>query len=108
MIVYQSKAIVRRPGNVAAVTTELAMNDVNMLDCSASYGPPPQIAVVVDEKDALRVYQSLERLGQAEHLWHLVLIRIVSKRPIPFCISLLEIFAKNNFPFSLNPAAKLL
>jgi len=67
IIVYHSEAIVRRPGNVAAVTTELAMNDVNMLDCAATYGPPPQIAIVVDEKDALRAYQSLERLSQAEH-----------------------------------------
>jgi len=67
IIVYQSKTIVRRPGNAAVVTTELAMNDVNMLDHAATYEPPPQIAIVVDEKDALRAYQSLGRLNQAEH-----------------------------------------
>lgn len=66
IIVQHSEAIVRKPGNVAAVTTQLAINDVNMLDCTATYGPPPQITIVVEEKDALRAYESLERLGHSE------------------------------------------
>lgn len=66
IVVYHSDSIVKRPGNVAAITSELAMNDVNMLDCAATYGPPPQITIAVEEKDALRAYRSLERLSQTE------------------------------------------
>jgi hypothetical protein len=66
IIVQHAEAIVRRPGNVAAVTTQLAVNDVNMLDCAATYGPPPQIIIVVEERDALRAYESLEKPGHRE------------------------------------------
>lgn len=66
LIVQHPEAIVRRPGNVAAITTQLAVNDVNMLDCAATYGPPPQVMIVIDEKDALKAYESLERLNRGE------------------------------------------
>jgi predicted regulator of amino acid metabolism with ACT domain len=66
IIVQHSDSIVRKPGNVAAVTAQLAMNDVNMLDCTATYGPPPQITIVVEEKDATRAYETLERLSHAD------------------------------------------
>ena len=64
ILVQHSEKIVRTPGVVATITTELAMNDVNMLDCTGTYGPPPQIAIVVEEKDAPRTYQSLEALSR--------------------------------------------
>jgi predicted regulator of amino acid metabolism with ACT domain len=63
IIVQHFETIVRRPGIVAIVTTQLAVNDVNMLDCAATYGPPPQITIVVEEKDALRAYEALEKLS---------------------------------------------
>jgi hypothetical protein len=66
IVVQHSEAIVERPGNVAAVTAQLAINDVNMLDCTASYGPPPQIVIAVEERDALRAYRALEALSRSE------------------------------------------
>lgn len=52
-------------GVVAAIATELAMNNVNLFTY-LTYAHPPHAIIVVEEKDALKSYQSLERLSKAE------------------------------------------
>ncbi len=51
----------RTPGVVSAVTTELAMNGINMIEFMSCV---PELIIVVDEKDALRSYDSLEKLSK--------------------------------------------
>lgn len=50
----------RTPGVVATVTTELAMNGINMIEFMSCV---PELILVVEEKDALRSYELLERLA---------------------------------------------
>lgn len=52
----------RTPGIVSTVTTELAMNDINMMEFMSCV---PELIIVVDEKDALRSYDAIENLGRA-------------------------------------------
>jgi predicted regulator of amino acid metabolism with ACT domain len=49
------------PGVVSTVTTELAMNGINMIEFMSCV---PELIIVVDEKDALRSYASLEKLSK--------------------------------------------
>jgi len=68
-IVIEMPTIVYMPGVVSAITTELAINDVNIMSISASGeapGPSELIMILVDEKDVLKAYQSLERLSRAK------------------------------------------
>lgn len=51
----------RTPGVVSAVTTELAMNGINMIEFMSCV---PELIIVVDEADALRSYDSLEKLSK--------------------------------------------
>lgn len=51
----------RTPGVVSAVTTELAMNGINMIEFMSCV---PELIIVVDERDALRSYDSLEKLSK--------------------------------------------
>lgn len=50
------------PGVVSAVTTELAMHGINMIEFMSCV---PELIIVVDEKDALRSYEAIEKLGKA-------------------------------------------
>jgi aspartokinase len=51
----------KTPGVVSATTTELAMNGINMMEFMSCV---PELIIVVDEKDALKSYESLERLSK--------------------------------------------
>ena len=51
----------KAPGVVSAATTELAMNGINMMEFMSCV---PELIIVVDEKDALKSYESLESLGR--------------------------------------------
>ena len=61
VIISLSNAAERTPGVVATVTTELAMNGINMIEFMSCV---PELILVVEEKDALRTYESLERLAK--------------------------------------------
>lgn len=47
------------PGVVSTVTTELAMNGINMVEFMSCV---PELIIVVDERDALRSYAAIEKL----------------------------------------------
>jgi aspartokinase len=63
LVVDMSPEIESYPGSLAAITTELAMNDVNVVQMSTV--GPGRIIVLVHERDALRGYQALEGLSKA-------------------------------------------
>ncbi len=65
IIVSFSDAVVETPGVYAALCTELAINGVNIF-LTLSYGPPPYMVFVVNEKNAVRGYQALERLSKSD------------------------------------------
>ena len=50
-------------GVLSAITTELAMNDVNIVQLSTV--GPGRIIILAIEKDAMRAYQSLEEMSKA-------------------------------------------
>lgn len=50
------------PGVVSTVTTELAMQGINMIEFMSCV---PELIIVVDDKDALRSYEAIEKLGKA-------------------------------------------
>ena len=60
-----SEVALETTGVLATIATELAVNDVNLLNYITS-GHPPNAVLVLEEKDALKGYQSLERLSKAE------------------------------------------
>jgi aspartokinase len=61
IIVSMSEAADRTPGVVSTVTTELAVNGINMIEFMSCV---PELIIVVDEKDALRSYDAIERLSK--------------------------------------------
>lgn len=61
IIVSLSEVADRTPGIVSTVTTELAMNDINMMEFMSCV---PELIIVVDEKDALRSYDAIEKLSR--------------------------------------------
>ncbi len=63
LIVDMSSEIEAYPGSLSAVTTELAMNDVNVVQLSTV--GPGRIILLVHERDALRGYQALQNLSKA-------------------------------------------
>jgi aspartokinase len=67
-IVIVMSDITKTPGVMSAITTQLAVNNVNIVGCSAAGQLPgnERIMMTVDEKDLLRAYQALERLSRAE------------------------------------------
>lgn len=67
-IVIEMPGILNTPGVLSAITTQLAVNDVNVIGLSASGHVTgiERIMIAVDEKDLLRAYQSLERLSKAK------------------------------------------
>lgn len=61
IIVSMSDAAEKTPGVVSTVTTELTMNGINMIEFMSCV---PELIIVVDEEDALRSYESLEKLSK--------------------------------------------
>jgi hypothetical protein len=59
IIVSMAESADTTPGVVSGVTTELAMNDINMIEFMSCV---PELIIVVDEKDALRSYDAIEKL----------------------------------------------
>jgi predicted regulator of amino acid metabolism with ACT domain len=59
IIVSMSEVADKTPGVVSEVTTELAMNGINMIEFMSCV---PELIIVVDEKDALRSYDAIEKL----------------------------------------------
>ena len=64
LTVALSDAALTTPGIIGSIGTEFAMNDVNVYYV-LSYGPPHSFLFVTEEKDVLRAYQALDRLGDA-------------------------------------------
>jgi aspartokinase len=60
--------ILGTPGVLSLLTTQLAINNVNIMGLSASgkAGDTERVMIAVDEKDLLRAYQALERLSKAK------------------------------------------
>ncbi len=65
IVVSLSEIAFKTPGVIATIGTELAMNNVNLVTY-LTYGHPPHVIIVVEEKDSLKSYQALERLSKAE------------------------------------------
>ncbi len=63
LVIDMSPEIESDPGSLSAITTELAMNDVNVVQL-ATVGPG-RIILLVNEPDAPRGYQSLEGMSKA-------------------------------------------
>jgi len=59
IIVWTSEGTERTPGVVSAISTELAMNDINNIEFMSCN---PQIVIVVEERDAVKSYESLRSL----------------------------------------------
>jgi aspartokinase len=59
IIVSMSEVADTTPGVVSEVTTELAMNGINMIEFMSCV---PELIIVVDERDALRSYDAIEKL----------------------------------------------
>jgi len=51
------------PGVISAITAELAMNDVSIIQLSTV--GPGRIIILTNEKDAMKAYQSLEEMSKA-------------------------------------------
>jgi predicted regulator of amino acid metabolism with ACT domain len=62
IIVSMSDVANNTPGVVSEVTSELAMNGINMIEFMSCV---PELIIVVDEKDALRSYEAIEKLTRA-------------------------------------------
>lgn len=62
IIVSMSDVADTTPGVVSAVTTELAMNGINMIEFMSCV---PELIIVVDERDALRSYEAIEKLTRS-------------------------------------------
>ncbi len=62
LVIDMSPEIEGAPGSLSAITTELAMNDVNVVQLSTV--GPGRIIVLVHERDAPRGYQALEELSK--------------------------------------------
>ena len=56
-----SESATMTPGVVSAITTELAINGVNLITTAA---PPDVLVFMVDEEEALNGYRALERLSR--------------------------------------------
>jgi len=70
-IVIEMPEILHIPGVISAVTTQLAVNDVNIIGIVGAGHQHPvtgieRVMITVDEKDLLRAYQSLERLSKGK------------------------------------------
>ncbi len=61
IIISMSDVAEKTPGIVSTVTTELAMHGINMIEFMSCV---PELIIVVDEEDALRSYDSLEKLSK--------------------------------------------
>lgn len=61
IIISMSDVAEKTPGVVSMVTTELTMHGINMIEFMSCV---PELIIVVDEKDALRSYDSLEKLSK--------------------------------------------
>lgn len=61
IVVYFSESILKIPGVISVITSELASNDVNLIELSG-FGPVSQIILLVEDKAALRAYQALDVL----------------------------------------------
>jgi hypothetical protein len=59
IIVSMEEVANTTPGLVSMVTSELAMHGINMIEFMSCV---PELIIVVDEKDALRSYEAIERL----------------------------------------------
>jgi aspartokinase len=53
-------------GTFSTVTSELAMSGINMIEAMSC---APDIIVVVNERDAVRAYQAMERLGKNDRFY---------------------------------------
>jgi hypothetical protein len=62
IIVSMSEVADTTPGVVSTVTTELAMNGINMIEFMSCV---PELIIVVDERDALRSYDAIEKLSRS-------------------------------------------
>lgn len=60
IVTVNTEAAVKTPGLLAAITTEIAIEDINILDFVSAVD---EIYVMVDQKDAVRAYQALETLS---------------------------------------------
>jgi len=67
-IVIEMSGILYIPGVMSAITTQLAVNGVNIIGISGSgqVTGVERVMILVDEKDLLTAYQSLERLSKAK------------------------------------------
>lgn len=63
IVVETASGIEDVPGALSAITTELAVNDVSIVQLSTV--GPGRIILLVGEKDVTRAYRSLEELGAA-------------------------------------------
>jgi hypothetical protein len=63
IVVDMASDIEDTPGVLSAITTELAMNDVNIVQLSTV--GPGRIIIQANEKDAMKAYQSLEEMSKA-------------------------------------------
>jgi len=59
MVISFPEETIFAPGIVATISSELAKNEVNILEY---FGSSPQSIVIIDQKDALKSYQLLQRL----------------------------------------------
>ena len=62
IVVWTSEGTERTPGVVSAISTELAMNDINNIEFMSCN---PQIVIVVEERDAVKSYEALRSLMEA-------------------------------------------
>jgi aspartokinase len=65
-IVVEMQGIVNTPGVISAITTQLAVNDVNILGLTTGNDIRERIMMTVDERDLLKAYQALERLSRSK------------------------------------------
>jgi predicted regulator of amino acid metabolism with ACT domain len=67
IIVSTTEELERTPGVVAAIATELAVNNINNIELMTCN---PQMVIVVEEKDAMKSYESLQKLMSASQRPH--------------------------------------
>lgn len=63
IVVDMAHDIDNTPGALSAITAELAMNDVNIVQLSTV--GPGRVIILANEKDAMKAYQSLEEMSKA-------------------------------------------
>jgi aspartokinase len=61
--VEMSEMVIGTPGIIATITTEFAMNGINLVDTITCV---PDGSFVVNEKDAAKAYQILEKLSESQ------------------------------------------